>query len=84
MVLSKGLPQEWEALLNSGAISKEEVLEKPDEVLSCLEVQSNFISDNPKPIRTQEELPDEKSISLSLWLLFFVHSSLNILTMLPR
>mmetsp|Transcript_24858 Transcript_24858/g.31637 ORF Transcript_24858/g.31637 Transcript_24858/m.31637 type:complete len:427 (-) Transcript_24858:87-1367(-) len=61
----KGLPQEWEALLNSGAISKEEVLEKPDEVLSCLEVQSNFISDNPKPIRTQEELPDEKSISLN-------------------
>merc|ERR1719282_343961 len=35
----KGLPQEWEALLGTGAITKEEVLAKPDAVLSCLETQ---------------------------------------------
>merc|ERR1712063_150532 len=39
--------------------------EKPDEVLSCLEVQSNFIAGETKPIRQQTELPDEKSISLN-------------------
>jgi len=62
-----GLPPEWEALLNTGAITKEEVLEKPDEVLSCLEFQSNYIkAENKNPEASPvQELPDEKAISLN-------------------
>lgn len=54
-------------MLNSGDISKEEVLERPDEVLSCLEVQSNFINSGNTNAKTEtpKDLPDEKSISLS-------------------
>lgn len=69
------MPLEWEALLNASEISKEEVLAKPDAVLSCLETQSKYIkgqenkqaeslTEKPKPI-TAGEIPEEKSISLS-------------------
>lgn len=56
----KGLPPEWEALLKAGQISSSEVIENPDEVLACLQVQSNFINQKPIP----QQLPDEKSVSL--------------------
>jgi len=69
----KGLPDEWEALLNAGAITKEEVLEKPDAVLSCLETQSKYIKkqEEENMLATKNmaseagEIPEEKSVSLN-------------------
>lgn len=63
-----GLPSEWETLLASSDISKEEVLAKPDEVLSCLELQANFMKNETlktkaKPAMT--EMPDEKQVTLN-------------------
>ena len=59
-----GLPKEWEALLNASGIAKEEVLANANEVLSCLETQSNFLSEKPKPI-PQTEAPDDIVCSLN-------------------
>jgi len=59
------LPPEWESLLAAGDISKEEVLARPDEVLSCLEVQANFINNEPHAKPPQQEMPDEKQVALS-------------------
>ena len=61
---TKGLPPEWESLLNSGGITKEEVLAKPTEVLKCLEIQSNFLNEKPQPI-PKSEAPDDVVCSLS-------------------
>merc|ERR1712000_570463 len=69
----KGLPDEWEALLNAGAITKEEVLEKPDAVLSCLETQSKYIKKQEEEnmlatknmVSEAGEIPEEKSVSLN-------------------
>eukprot|EP01094_Clydonella_sp_ATCC50884_P030526 TRINITY_DN99_c1_g1_i3.p1 TRINITY_DN99_c1_g1~~TRINITY_DN99_c1_g1_i3.p1 ORF type:complete len:420 (-),score=141.45 TRINITY_DN99_c1_g1_i3:178-1437(-) len=66
-----GLPSEWEALLQSSGVSKEEVLAQPDEVLSCLEVQAQFagLGSAPgaalKPKPQQMDMPEEKQVSLS-------------------
>ena len=68
----RGLPDDWAALLGTGVITKEEVLAKPDAVLSCLETQAKFIkaenekflNEAPEPI-SAGEVPDEKSVSLS-------------------
>jgi len=60
----KGLPPEWESLLNQGAITKAEVLENSDAVLSCLETQSKFLQEKPQPIAAGE-MPNEKVISLN-------------------
>jgi hypothetical protein len=59
------LPPEWEALLLSSEISKDQVLQNPADVLSCLEVQSNFIKgEEPKrPVA----LPEDKTVSLSMY-----------------
>jgi len=54
-----GLPSEWETMLISSDITKEEVLEKPDEVLQLLEFQANYQEGSHMP------LPDDKIINLS-------------------
>jgi hypothetical protein len=40
----EGLPPEWEVLLKTSGITKEKVMEKPDEVLSALNFYSNYQS----------------------------------------
>lgn len=60
----KGLPPEWESLLNTGVISKAEVLENSEAVLSCLEAQANFLNEKPRAIAAGE-MPNEKVISLN-------------------
>jgi len=52
--------------LNAGAISKEEVLAKPDAVLSCLETQSKFMKQEAEAAEPPGEMPEEKSVSLSM------------------
>jgi hypothetical protein len=63
------LPTEWETLLASSSISKEEVLARPDEVLSCLEIQANYMKNAPlqtKAKPTVTEMPEEKQVTLSM------------------
>jgi len=62
----EGLPPEWEKLLLAGKITKEEVLEKPDEVLHVLEFQANFL-ENKDQTKTSAPapLPDEKPLTLN-------------------
>jgi len=43
----KGLPPQWESLLQSGGISKDEVVEDSESVLKVLEFQSNYLGINP-------------------------------------
>lgn len=60
----KGLPPEWESLLNTGVITKQEIIENHEAVLSCLETHSNFLNEKPQAI-TPGEMPNEKVVSLN-------------------
>jgi len=64
----EGLPPEWEKLLLASNISKEDVLEKPDEVLQVLEFQSNFLEQKEpqkQAAAAPAPLPDEKPITIN-------------------
>jgi hypothetical protein len=69
-----GLPQDWEALLLSSNISKEEVIMNSEDVLSCLETHSKFIGAGTKGVRNApqpppsfqpSELPSERQVGLA-------------------
>jgi hypothetical protein len=65
--LAKGLPVEWAALLESSAITKEEVLSKPNEVLSCLEFQASFFQEeHVMPIKEDNITLSKKNLNLLL------------------
>lgn len=68
-----GLPVEWEAMLKSSGLSKDEVTNNPDEVLKVLEFQSNrnrgtTVFDRPPVIPsefpTSAPLPQEDNVTL--------------------
>ena len=60
IIFIKGLPKEWVTLLETSGIKKEEVLAKPNEILSCLEFQANFLQEERNmPIK-------EDNVTLSL------------------
>jgi signal transduction histidine kinase len=69
----KGLPQEWEVLLKTSGISKEEVLERPDQVLDLLHFNKKFQDQQlleaqgviPIDTSSSNELPEEEQQSLS-------------------
>mmetsp|Transcript_3497 Transcript_3497/g.12326 ORF Transcript_3497/g.12326 Transcript_3497/m.12326 type:complete len:424 (-) Transcript_3497:1608-2879(-) len=61
----QGLPPEWEAMLASSNITKEEVIAQPDEVLKCLEVQSEFLKNEAAPSHRTVMPEYESNISLS-------------------
>jgi P21-Rho-binding domain len=53
----KGLPTQWESLLQSGGISKDEVVEDSESVLKVLEFQSNYLGINPTMPQDDEIAP---------------------------
>jgi len=65
-----GLPPEWEAMLKTSGITRDEALKNPEDTLRVLEFQSNFIKDDrasthppakkPAPI----PLPEDKPVTL--------------------
>lgn len=64
-----GLPPEWEALLKTSGITRDEAIANPDETLQVLEFQSNYMKDE-KPAHKPEPaapapLPEEKPQTLS-------------------
>merc|ERR1712137_41544 len=59
----KGLPADWEALLKSSGISKDEVLENHEDVLNLLEFQENFQNQTLTQLKPAP-LPDDVEISL--------------------
>jgi len=70
----RGLPQDWEALMKSGGLTKEDVQKDSDAVLKVLEFQSNLMNQQEtKAKETKEEstspqpptaLPDDKPLTL--------------------
>jgi len=58
-----GLPPEWEAMLKSSGITRDEVRENPNDVLKVLEFQSNLKSEN-KPAAAPGPMPQETSLTL--------------------
>eukprot|EP01088_Endostelium_zonatum_P009787 TRINITY_DN230_c1_g1_i1.p1 TRINITY_DN230_c1_g1~~TRINITY_DN230_c1_g1_i1.p1 ORF type:complete len:409 (-),score=93.73 TRINITY_DN230_c1_g1_i1:80-1306(-) len=56
-----GLPKAWESLLKSNAITKDDVLENPDEVLGALQTLA-AVEEKPS---AEAELPAEKNINLN-------------------
>jgi len=71
----QGLPLEWEALLKSSGISRDEVLKNADDVLKVLEFQAGKgrkgTLDNEAPKNVP--LPEESSVTLGAYI-FFVSS----------
>ncbi|EGC39974.1 hypothetical protein DICPUDRAFT_91113 [Dictyostelium purpureum] len=59
-----GLPKEWEVILKSSNVSKQEVLDKPSEWLSVLEFQAGRTMDKTKS-QQMSQLPDESNYTLS-------------------
>jgi len=59
-----GLPPEWEAMLKSSGITRDEVRQNPDDVLKVLEFQSNFQENKPSDSPTPGPLPEENSLTL--------------------
>jgi len=67
-----GLPSEWEAMLKSSGITRDEVLENHEEVLNLLEFQDNYLNQRMKSTAPKDEvempeatpLPDESSLTL--------------------
>ena len=63
-----GLPPEWEAMLKSSGITKEEVLNNHEVVINVLEKQSQFnqnqTADIPKTLPEIGPLPQEASLTL--------------------
>lgn len=59
-----GLPPEWEAMLKSSAISKKEVLDNPEQVLSVLEFESKRQKEEGK-VLAPGPLPEESTATLS-------------------
>lgn len=59
-----GLPSEWEAMLLSSGIQKEEVLDRPEEVLQVLEFQDNFLS-NKAEAGGSVPMPDDRQVKLN-------------------
>lgn len=66
-----GLPPEWEAMLKSAAITKKEVLDNPEQVLSILEFESKRQKDDVEKAKTApaipapQPLPEESGTTLS-------------------
>jgi len=64
----RGLPPDWEVMLQNGQISKDEVMENPDEVLDILKFQSEKSkrgSGGSSSSSSQEELPQERAVTLN-------------------
>eukprot|EP01133_Synstelium_polycarpum_P013342 gene13342-15693_t len=59
-----GLPKEWEVILKSANVSKDEVLDKPNEWLSVLEFQAGRTGEKTKS-GTTAPLPDESNQTLT-------------------
>ncbi|EFA75580.1 p21-activated protein kinase [Heterostelium album PN500] len=59
-----GLPKEWEVILKSNNVSKDEVLDKPNEWLSVLEFQAGRTTEKTAS-GTVSPLPDESNQTLS-------------------
>ena len=60
----KGLPEDWEAMLKSSGITRDEVLENHEEVLNLLEFQDNF--QNQKDLSQLKSLPLPEDCELKL------------------
>jgi len=60
----KGLPADWEAMLKSSGITRDEVLENHEEVLSLLEFQDNFQNQKNIIQLQPQPLPEDKNIKL--------------------
>lgn len=68
----RGLPTEWESLMKSSGLTREDVKADSGAVLAVLEFQSNYIgqegakADAPKPAAAvKSALPDEKAMTLN-------------------
>ncbi|KAN0023017.1 hypothetical protein ACTFIV_001557 [Dictyostelium citrinum] len=59
-----GLPKEWEVILKSSNVSKQEVLDKPSEWLSVLEFQAGRTMEKSNS-QNLSALPDESNLTLS-------------------
>ena len=50
-----GLPEEWSQLLHHSNITREEVLQHPDEVLATLEFATSGMKPKDRPLSTQQQ-----------------------------
>lgn len=60
----KGLPADWEAMLKSSGITRDEVIENHEEVLSLLEFQDNFQNQKNITQLQPQPLPEDNNVKL--------------------
>jgi len=60
-----GLPPEWEAMLKTSGITRDEAIANPDDALKVLEFQSNYFKGENKSQMIPNPLPEDKPITLT-------------------